>query len=163
MTGLNPAPGWASPCMDPSEPSVVPHKNATKEVCCRLAQLNSFNNSMSMVSSVQLIISELRNVGIKCTLSILFLNFLIPKFLNRLIKACRHRKLSRVSYINCGTQHHSEVENEGTYKGRQMLDGDGTLPRLSAPPKELSKAKTESFVACPMQVCRTSILCRYRC
>ena len=36
-----------------------------------------------------------------------------------------------------------------TYKGRQMLDGDGTVPRLSATPKELSKAKAEFFVACP--------------
>jgi pimeloyl-ACP methyl ester carboxylesterase len=36
-----------------------------------------------------------------------------------------------------------------TYKGRQMLDGDGTVPRLSATPKELSKAQAEFFVACP--------------
>jgi pimeloyl-ACP methyl ester carboxylesterase len=36
-----------------------------------------------------------------------------------------------------------------TYKGRQMQGGDGTVPRLSATPIELSKAKAEVFVACP--------------
>lgn len=36
-----------------------------------------------------------------------------------------------------------------TYKGETMLDGDGTVPRLSATPIELSKAKVETFVACP--------------
>lgn len=41
------------------------------------------------------------------------------------------------------------IEPIRTYKGRQMLDGDGTVPRLSATPKELSKAKAEFFVACP--------------
>ena len=36
-----------------------------------------------------------------------------------------------------------------TYKGQQMLGGDGTVPRLSATPIELSKARAEVFVACP--------------
>ncbi|UCD57690.1 MAG: lecithin--cholesterol acyltransferase, partial [Candidatus Hydrogenedentota bacterium] len=36
-----------------------------------------------------------------------------------------------------------------TYKGQQMLGGDGTVPRLSATPIELSNAKAEVFVACP--------------
>ncbi|MDF0667789.1 MAG: hypothetical protein P0119_17200 [Nitrospira sp.] len=36
-----------------------------------------------------------------------------------------------------------------TYKGQTMLDGDGTVPRLSATPIELSKSKVETFVACP--------------
>jgi hypothetical protein len=36
-----------------------------------------------------------------------------------------------------------------TYKGEAMLDGDGTVPRLSATPIELSKSKVETFVACP--------------
>lgn len=36
-----------------------------------------------------------------------------------------------------------------TYKGETMLGGDGTVPRLSATPIELSKAKVETFVACP--------------
>jgi len=35
------------------------------------------------------------------------------------------------------------------YKGQTMLGGDGTVPRLSAAPIELSKAKVETFVACP--------------
>jgi hypothetical protein len=35
------------------------------------------------------------------------------------------------------------------YKGQTMLGGDGTVPRLSATPIELSKAKVETFVACP--------------
>ncbi len=41
------------------------------------------------------------------------------------------------------------IEPIRTYKGRQMLDGDGTVPRLSATPKELSRDKAEFFVACP--------------
>jgi hypothetical protein len=36
-----------------------------------------------------------------------------------------------------------------TYKGETMLGGDGTVPRLSATPIELSRAKVETFVACP--------------
>lgn len=36
-----------------------------------------------------------------------------------------------------------------TYKSQTMLGGDGTVPRLSATPIELSKAKVETFVACP--------------
>jgi len=36
-----------------------------------------------------------------------------------------------------------------TYKGQTILGGDGTVPRLSATPIELSKAKVETFVACP--------------
>lgn len=36
-----------------------------------------------------------------------------------------------------------------TYKGETMLAGDGTVPRLSATPIELSGAKTEAFAACP--------------
>jgi hypothetical protein len=36
-----------------------------------------------------------------------------------------------------------------SYKGQIMLGGDGTVPRLSATPIELSKAKVETFVACP--------------
>lgn len=36
-----------------------------------------------------------------------------------------------------------------TYKGQTMLGGDGTVPRFSATPVELSKAKVETFVACP--------------
>lgn len=36
-----------------------------------------------------------------------------------------------------------------TYKGETLLGGDGTVPRLSATPIELSKAKTETFVSCP--------------
>lgn len=36
-----------------------------------------------------------------------------------------------------------------TYKGETMLYGDGTVPRLSATPIELSKTKIETFVACP--------------
>lgn len=36
-----------------------------------------------------------------------------------------------------------------TYKGETMLGGDGTVPRFSATPIELSKAKVERFVACP--------------
>jgi hypothetical protein len=36
-----------------------------------------------------------------------------------------------------------------TYKGQSILGGDGTVPRLSATPIELSKAKFETFVACP--------------
>jgi hypothetical protein len=36
-----------------------------------------------------------------------------------------------------------------TYKGEEMLGGDGTVPRLSATPIELSNAKAEIFVACP--------------
>jgi pimeloyl-ACP methyl ester carboxylesterase len=36
-----------------------------------------------------------------------------------------------------------------SYKGQAMLDGDGTVPRFSATPIELSKAKVEMFVACP--------------
>jgi hypothetical protein len=35
-----------------------------------------------------------------------------------------------------------------SYKGRSMLDGDGTVPGFSASPIELSKAKVEMFVAC---------------
>jgi len=35
-----------------------------------------------------------------------------------------------------------------TYKGQLMLGGDGTVPRFSATPIELSKAKAETFVAC---------------
>ncbi len=46
------------------------------------------------------------------------------------------------------------LSNEGvkpirTYKGQMMLGGDGTVPRLSATPIELSKAKVETFMACP--------------
>jgi hypothetical protein len=41
------------------------------------------------------------------------------------------------------------VEPLRTYKGESLLDGDGTVPRFSATPIELSKAKTETFVACP--------------
>lgn len=36
-----------------------------------------------------------------------------------------------------------------TYKGETMLGGDGTVPRFSATPVELSKAQVETFVACP--------------
>src|SRR6266487_389804 len=36
-----------------------------------------------------------------------------------------------------------------SYKGRSMLGGDGTVPRLSATPIEPSKTKGETFVACP--------------
>jgi len=36
-----------------------------------------------------------------------------------------------------------------TYKGQSLLGGDGTVPRLSATPIELSKAKLDKFVACP--------------
>jgi hypothetical protein len=36
-----------------------------------------------------------------------------------------------------------------TYKRQIMLGGDGTVPRLSATPIELSKAAVETFVACP--------------
>lgn len=36
-----------------------------------------------------------------------------------------------------------------TYQGKTMLGGDGTVPRLSATPIELSEAKVETFVACP--------------
>ncbi len=36
-----------------------------------------------------------------------------------------------------------------TYKGKTMLGGDGTVPRLSATPIELSQARAENFVACP--------------
>ena len=36
-----------------------------------------------------------------------------------------------------------------TYKGQTMLGGDGTVPRFSATPIELSKMKVETFVACP--------------
>jgi hypothetical protein len=36
-----------------------------------------------------------------------------------------------------------------TYRGQTMLGGDGTVPRLSATPIELSNAKAETFVACP--------------
>jgi hypothetical protein len=36
-----------------------------------------------------------------------------------------------------------------TYKGQSLLGGDGTVPRISATPIELSKAKSETFVACP--------------
>jgi hypothetical protein len=36
-----------------------------------------------------------------------------------------------------------------TYKGETMLGGDGTVPRLSATPIELSQARIETFVACP--------------
>ena len=41
------------------------------------------------------------------------------------------------------------IEPLQTYKGETMLGGDGTVPRLSATPIELSKAKVETFVACP--------------
>lgn len=41
------------------------------------------------------------------------------------------------------------VEPLQTYKGETMLNGDGTVPRLSATPIELSKSKIETFVACP--------------
>lgn len=41
------------------------------------------------------------------------------------------------------------VEPIETYKGQTMLGGDGTVPRFSATPIELSKAKVETFVACP--------------
>jgi pimeloyl-ACP methyl ester carboxylesterase len=41
------------------------------------------------------------------------------------------------------------VEPLLTYKGESMLDGDGTVPRLSATPIELSDAHADSFVACP--------------
>lgn len=36
-----------------------------------------------------------------------------------------------------------------TFKGQTILGGDGTVPRLSATPIELSKARFETFVACP--------------
>lgn len=36
-----------------------------------------------------------------------------------------------------------------TYKGQTMLGGDGTVPRLSATPIELSEAKVDMFAACP--------------
>jgi hypothetical protein len=36
-----------------------------------------------------------------------------------------------------------------TYKGQTLLDGDGTVPRLSATPVDLSNAGRETFVACP--------------
>jgi hypothetical protein len=46
------------------------------------------------------------------------------------------------------------ITNEGvkplrTYKGETLLEGDGTVPRLSATPIELSDAKVESFASCP--------------
>jgi len=41
------------------------------------------------------------------------------------------------------------VEPLETYKGETLLYGDGTVPRLSATPIEMSKAKVETFVACP--------------
>lgn len=41
------------------------------------------------------------------------------------------------------------VESLQTYKGETMLGGDGTVPRLSATPIELSDAGVERFVACP--------------
>jgi hypothetical protein len=40
------------------------------------------------------------------------------------------------------------VEPLQSYKGQPMLDGDGTVPRFSATPIELSTAKIETFVAC---------------
>lgn len=36
-----------------------------------------------------------------------------------------------------------------TYKGEEMLGGDGTVPRFSATPIELSGGRVETFVACP--------------
>jgi len=36
-----------------------------------------------------------------------------------------------------------------TYKGETLLEGDGTVPRLSATPIEFSGAGKETFVACP--------------
>jgi hypothetical protein len=36
-----------------------------------------------------------------------------------------------------------------SYKGESLLGGDGTVPRLSATPIELSNANVESFAACP--------------
>lgn len=36
-----------------------------------------------------------------------------------------------------------------TYEGQSMLDGDGTVPRLSATPIELSNEGREAFLACP--------------
>ncbi len=36
-----------------------------------------------------------------------------------------------------------------TYQGKPMLGGDGTVPRFSATPIELSNARFETFVACP--------------
>lgn len=41
------------------------------------------------------------------------------------------------------------IEPLQTYKGETMLGGDGTVPRLSATPIELSEAGVETFVACP--------------
>jgi pimeloyl-ACP methyl ester carboxylesterase len=41
------------------------------------------------------------------------------------------------------------VEPLRTYEGKHLLDGDGTVPRLSATPIELGKAKVETFVSCP--------------
>lgn len=41
------------------------------------------------------------------------------------------------------------VEPIHTYKGETLLDGDGTVPRISATPIELSDAGAEMFVACP--------------
>jgi len=37
----------------------------------------------------------------------------------------------------------------GTYDGQSTLEGDGTVPRFSATPIELSSANAESYVACP--------------
>ena len=36
-----------------------------------------------------------------------------------------------------------------TYKGKEMLGGDSTVPAFSATPIELSNAKNEIFAACP--------------
>jgi len=36
-----------------------------------------------------------------------------------------------------------------SYKGQTVLGGDGTVPRLSATPIELSEMKIETFVSCP--------------
>ena len=41
------------------------------------------------------------------------------------------------------------VEPIHTYKGKTLLAGDGTVPRLSATPIEQSNANLETFVACP--------------
>lgn len=72
---------------------------------------------------------------------------------NRKDSAYRYRLLPVVGTYQ-PTFQSALLEGEGvtplrTYRGETMLGGDGTVPRLSATPIELSRTGAETFVACP--------------